>query len=143
MTTNQIPPAQQYLVKVIITLAFCASCVILGIMALIANKSREALELAPEFQTTLYVLAGAALFMLIVGHILATRATASQPLSSGPVAPPASNKFFVLYIVSLAVRESAAVIGFVATMLSADTSWGIGAAAATLLSIVSTFPRKG
>ena len=143
MTNNQVPPAQQHLVKVIITLAFCASCLILAVMSIIANQSRVSANVAPDLQSALYVAVGAALFMLVVGHILATRATASQPLSSAPVAPQASNKFFVLYIVSLAVREAAAVLGFVATMISADTSWGIGAAAATLLSIASTFPRKG
>lgn len=91
----------------------------------------------------LYVLAAAAVVPLIVAPVV-SKAVLRQAISR--VENPASEKILDAYqssvIIGMAMRESTAIIGLVITLLTGSLTWVTALAAASLLAMLTAWPRR-
>lgn len=125
----------------LITSAMMMSVVIVMGIGWFLSSNQGAMTAATEDVPMLpMILAGAGVLALIasgaVGGALAraarTRATPEERLTA----------FGSAHIVATAMRESAAIVGLVATMVSGDPTWVLALGVLALVAIAASWPRR-
>jgi len=135
----------------IVALAFCASAVtyvVVG-MVLVEVVGFEALAALPRTVAT--AIAVSQLLVILAGYLVsrAIRTAAPSPQTSGAVneaarddAEEAMQRYTRSVIVASALREVAAVVGLVLTLLTGELLWVLLLSAAATISMVVHWPRR-
>lgn len=136
----------------ILALAFCASAVMYVFVGavLIEVVGFDALAALPR--TVITAIAVSQLLVILAGYLIsrAIRAAAPSPQTSGAVneaargdAEEAMQRYTRSVIVASALREVAAVVGLVLTLLSGELVWVVVLSAAATISMIVHWPRHG
>lgn len=136
----------------ILAFAFCASVVVYIVVGwlLIDVLGFEALAALPPAMVT--AIAASQLFVILAGYLIsnAIRGPAPARQRSGGIDRATSDdaeadmqRYARSVIVASALREVAAVVGLVLTLLSGELVWVALLGAATIVSMIVHWPRRG
>ncbi len=135
MMRRMLEPAHRQMLMTarIITMAFCMACVLYAVVAMFTLGQRE-----PRAGSS-GVLVPALLAVAGMG-ILAAQAVYPVMVSRGAAAGPSG--WFVTMVIAQAVREGAAVIGLVLTVLTGQMAYVIGCGILAIGAMLAAFPRE-
>lgn len=129
---NQSPQSQfsspPQSIKIILAIAFVSACVALPVISFVIGQPVEGTATEGSAELIQGILGTAAILALVIGHALASRTQTQQQ--------------FPFYIISLALREACAILGFIISLLSGDPMWSVGASLVAIFSIIGTFPKR-
>ncbi|MGD8328095.1 MAG: hypothetical protein PVJ49_01585 [Acidobacteriota bacterium] len=127
-----------------LAIAFCASAAMYVGIALILER---VVGLGPLLEISFPVAAGIAVLQLLVilaGYLIsrAVRAPRNARAAAARDAEEAMGRYTTSVIIASAMREVAAVIGFVLTLLTGDLMWVSLLAAVAVVSMLVHWPRR-